>query len=74
MSYGDGLKMDEQGNVNIEFSVGFDGSVEDIDTKVTMRYAGDDFLENIDDFSDLESYFSDASKFQNPVRWMVVEL
>ena len=38
LSYGDGLKMDEQGNVNIEFSVGFDGSVEDIDTKVTMRY------------------------------------
>ncbi|MEK9982096.1 MAG: hypothetical protein VW993_10200, partial [Deltaproteobacteria bacterium] len=69
LSYGDGLKMDEQGNVNIEFSVGFDGSVEDIDTKVTMRYAGDDFLENIDDFSDLESYFSDASKISKiPVR------
>ena len=26
LSYGDGLKMDEEGNVNIEFAVGFDGS------------------------------------------------
>ena len=40
----------------------------EIDSKVTSRYAGDDFLENIDDFSDLESYFSDVKISKIPVR------
>jgi hypothetical protein len=66
LSYGDGLKLNEDGSATVEFAVGFDGTVSQIDSSVTLRYAGDDFLENISSFSDLEEYFDDASSI--PVR------
>ena len=44
----------------------FDGSVADIDDGVHLRYAGDDFFENIENLADLEAYFNDASSI--PVR------
>ena len=50
----------------VQFASGFDGNLADIDGNVSLRYAGDDFLKNIQSSSDLDNYFLDASSI--PVR------
>ena len=40
-----------------------------MNTGVTLRYAGDDFLENIGQLSDLDPYYEDASSNSSPSGW-----
>ena len=69
LSYGDGLFLDTTNSSlnKIESAFGFSSDTPvDIESSVSMRYAGDDFLEKIDNRSDLEAYYIDASSI--PVR------
>ncbi len=75
LMYGDGLCLTDASTSDttlacndeqLKFAFDFDGSVADIDDGVHLRYAGDDFFENIETLDDLEAYFNDASSI--PVR------
>ncbi|NBQ25974.1 MAG: hypothetical protein EBU26_17250, partial [Verrucomicrobia bacterium] len=75
LMYGDGLCLSDLSTSDttlacndeqLKFAFDFDGSVADIDDGVHLRYAGDDFFENIETLDDLEAYFNDASSI--PVR------
>ena len=66
LTYGDGLTLNPDAGDFVEFAVGFDGQLADIDDTVSLRYAGDNFLENVESFADLNRYFEDASSI--PVR------